>query len=72
MATLSKLHIVFYNSSNSTVRKVHIFNMVLRPRVMYGLETIVMNDGVLNKLSAFQLKCQRKIIKKQPKQPPPM
>ena len=30
---------------------------------MYGLETIVMNPRVQNKLDTFQLKCLRKILK---------
>ena len=60
MATLSKLHVFFYNSENTPVRKVQVFNLVIRSKVMYGLETIVMNDGVLSKLNAFQLKCLRK------------
>ena len=63
MATLSKLHMFFYNSDNTPSRKVQIFNMVIRSKLMYGLETIVMNERVEKSLNIFQLKCIRKIFK---------
>ena len=34
MATLSKLHILFYNSDNTPSPKVQIFNMVIRSKLM--------------------------------------
>ena len=62
MTSLNKLHIYFYNSDNTTTRKLQMFNAVLRAKMMYGLETIVMNTRVLNMLDTFQLKCLRKIL----------
>ena len=58
--TLNKLHIFFYNSDNTILRKVQIFNAVLRSKLLYGLETMVMNTAELNKLDVYQLKCMRK------------
>ena len=63
MVTLQKLHIFFYNSENTTARKIQIFNAVIRAKLMYGLETIVMNAADINTLDTFQLKCLRKILK---------
>ena len=63
MATLSKLHMFFYNSDNIPSRKVQIFNMVIRSKLMYGLETIVMNEPVEKSLNIFQITCIRKILK---------
>ena len=63
MITLQKLHIFFYNSDNTVTRKMQMFNAVMRAKLMYGLETIVMNTRVKHMLDAFQLKCLRKILK---------
>ena len=63
MATLNKLHVYLYNSDNTITRKLQMFNAILRSKVMYGLETIVMNTAVLDRLDVFQLKCLRKILK---------
>ena len=40
-----------------------MFNAVMRAKLMYGLETIVMNTRVKHMLIAFQLKCIRNILK---------
>ena len=37
-----------------------MFNAILRSKLMYGLETVVMNQRVAEKLNTFQLKCFRK------------
>ena len=62
MATFNKLHIFLYSSDNTTERKIQMFNAILRAKVMYGLETLVMNTAIKNKLDVFQLKCMRKIL----------
>ena len=62
MITLNKLHIFFYNSDNTVTRKMQMFNAVIRAKLMYGLETVVMNTRVKGMLDAFQLKCLRKIL----------
>ena len=63
MITLNKLHVFFYNSDNTVQRKMQMFNAIIRAKLMYGLETVVMNTRVKNMLDAFQLKCLRKILK---------
>ena len=63
MITLNKLHIFFYNSDNTVTRKLQMFNAIIRAKLMYGLETVVMNPRVQNMLDTFQLKCLRKIFK---------
>ena len=63
MITLNKLHIFFYNSDNTVTRKMLMFNAVIRAKLMYGLETVVMNPRVRTMLDTFQLKCLRKILK---------
>ena len=42
---------------------MQMFNAVMRAKLMYGLETIVMNTRVKHMLDAFQLKCIRKLLK---------
>ena len=56
MTTLNKLHIFVYDSANSLARKVQVYNAVIRAKLMYGLETIVLNTKVADKLYAFQMK----------------
>ena len=63
MATLHTLHVYFYNSDNSVTRKLQMFNAILRSKVMYGLETLAMNQSIKEKLDTFQLKCLRKILR---------
>ena len=63
MATLNKLHVYFYNSDNTVTRKLQMFNAILRSKVLYGLETLVMNTSVQSKLNTFQLKTLRNILK---------
>ena len=62
MATLQKLHIFFYDSDNTVTRKLQMLNAILRYKVMYGFETIVMNTKVFRKLFTFQIKCRREIL----------
>ena len=39
-----------------------MFDAILRVKVMYGLETLVKNTAIKNKLDVFQVKCMRKIL----------
>ena len=65
MVVLNKLHVFFYTSDNSIARKIQIYNATIRSKLMYGLETVVMNTVVLNRLDTFQFKGLRKILKPQ-------
>ena len=40
MATLSKLHIFFQHADNTIIRKLMMFNAIIRSKLMYGLETL--------------------------------
>ena len=62
MVTLNKLHVFFYTSDNTITRKIQVFNAVIRLKLLYGLETLVMNTAVLSKIDSFQLKGLRKIL----------
>ena len=63
MITMKRLHIFFYSSDCTIAKKLQVFNAVIRSKLMYGLESAIMNQSVLNKLDAFQLKGLRKILK---------
>ena len=63
MVILQQVHLFFYNSENTTARKIHIFNAVRREKIMYGLETIVMNAADIHTLDTSQFKCLRNILK---------
>lgn len=62
MSTVGRLHHFFYNSGNSVRAKLHVYNAVVRAKVMYGLESTSMNTSVLDRLDAFYLKGLRKIL----------
>ena len=63
MITMNRLHIFFRNSNNSVRQKLLVWDAVIRSKLMYGLESTMMNIGVLSKIDAFQLKGLRKILK---------
>ena len=63
--TIKRLHIFFYGSDCSTRRKLQVYSAVIRSKLMYGLETAMMNKSVLSRLDAFQMKGLRKIMKMQ-------
>ena len=63
--TIKRLHIFFYGTDCSTRRKLHVYSAVVRSKLMYGLETAMLNKSVLNRLDAFQMKGLRKIMKMQ-------
>ena len=60
--TLSRLYMFFAHSNNSTRVKVQVYNAVIRSKLTYGLESVVMNKSVMSKLSAFHLRGLRKIL----------
>ena len=63
IATLNRLHVFFYNSDNAVTRQLQMLNAILRSKMMYGLETVVMNTRVLSMFNTFQLKCLRTVLK---------
>jgi len=63
MAVLGRLHIFFRDGDSSFKHKLQVYNAVIRSKLMYGLESIMLNQTVLKELDAFQLKGLRKILK---------
>jgi len=63
MAMLNRLHISFRDGDSSTKRKLQVYNAVIRAKLMYGLESIMLNQSVLKALDAFQLKGLLTILK---------
>ena len=61
---LKRLDIYLRRGYASTKEKLNISNAVLRAKLMYGLESVVMTPSVLNRLDAFQLKGLRKMLGK--------
>ena len=62
MATLMKMQIFFRHGDSTFSEQLNVFNAVLASKLMYGLESVVMNKSVLNRLDTFQLKGLRKIL----------
>ena len=54
----------FWNKTNCTRKwKAMIFNAIIISQLIYGLETLPLNENLVNKLDAFQMKGFRKILK---------
>ena len=59
---LKKMHLFFYGSNCSVRQKLIAYNAVIRSKLMYGLESSMLNTSVLSRLDAFQMKGIRKIM----------
>ena len=54
---------MFWKQGDSSIRqKLHIYDAVIRSKLMYGLESTVLNTSVLKRIDAFQMKGFRKIL----------
>ena len=62
MTLLTKLHLFFKYGDCDPAKKILVWNAVIRSKLMYGLESTVMNKSVLNRLDSFQMKTLRKIL----------
>ena len=52
-----------FRHANSAFRfKILVSDAVIRSKLLYGLETVALNDAIKNKTNAFQLKFLRKIL----------
>ena len=49
-------------AQNSMSWKIQVFQSILRSKLLYGLETIQLNQSELHRLDAFQIKGYRKIL----------
>ena len=59
---VKKLHLFFYHSDCPVRWKLHVFNAIVRSKLMYGLESLQIVDSLLYKLDVFQLKGLRQIL----------
>jgi retron-type reverse transcriptase len=57
-----KLQMFWKNPSCPTKFKLHIYDAVIRSKLVYGLESLHLNAGTLSHLNAFQLKGIRRIL----------
>ena len=62
MTTLTQMHIFFRHGDSSITRKLQVYDAVIASKLMYGLESVVFNDSVADRLDSFQLKGLRKIL----------
>ena len=63
MSIFNRLHL-FWRHSDCTIRlKLEVYDAIIRSKLMYGLESVVLNDTQARRLDTFQLKGLRKILK---------
>ena len=62
--TFKRLSVYFRYGDTSIRERLHIYEAVIRSKLMYGLESTAMNTSVLNRLDAFQMKVLRQVLGK--------
>ena len=62
MTTVTALKTFWNKTSCSRKWKALVYNACVISQLIYGLETIPLTDGLINKLDAFQMKGFRKIV----------
>ena len=62
MTILDRLDQCWKHVSNPTKWKIRVYDAVVRSKLMYGLESVQLNDSLKKKLDVFQLKGLRKIL----------
>ena len=62
MAILKKLDIFWRKADPGIKQKILVYDAVVRAKLVYGLESAVMNESVKHKLDVFQLRGLRKIL----------
>ena len=63
MGTLKKLDEFWHHSDCSKRLKMIVFVTVIRSKLLYGLESVQIQDHLLSQLNTVQLKGLRKILK---------
>lgn len=61
LATLKKLDL-FWNNNNCQKNRLQVFDAVIRSKLVYGLESVMLTKSLLNKLDVLELKGLRKIL----------
>ena len=59
---LQKLQIFWKNPNCPTRFKLQVYDAVVRSKLVYGLDSVQLNTGLLKHLNAFQMKGLRKIL----------
>ena len=59
--TCNRLKLFWTKAQNSISWKIQVFHSILRSKLLYGLETIQLNQSELHRLDAFQIKGYRRI-----------
>ena len=62
MGTWMQLHVYWEATNASNKWKLIIYDAIVRRKLLYGLETVQLTQGILKKLDVFQLKGLRKIL----------
>ena len=60
---LRRRHDFWRHGDSTTKMKWTVYNAVVRSKLMYGLESVGLNQSTLRKLDVFQLKGIRKILR---------
>ena len=63
MTILKKLDIYWSKANPSIKHKLHVYDAIIRSKLLDGLESAAMNTSVKHSLDIFQLKGLRKILK---------
>ena len=63
MAILNKMDPCWKHLENPTKWKLRIYDAVIKTKLLYGLESVQLNDSLKKRLDAFQLKGLRKILR---------
>lgn len=58
----NKLWICFTQSDQSTKFKLLAHTMIIRSKLMYGLESAALTEGVLKKIDTIRIKGLRKVL----------
>ena len=61
--TWKKLEEFWKHSNCSTKFKITVHDAMVRTKLMYGLESLQLNDSIINKIEIFQRKGIRQILK---------
>ena len=62
MCTFKKLDTFWKYTDNPVKLKIIVFNSIIRTKLMYGLESVQINDSLKKYIDTFQLKAYRNIL----------
>lgn len=53
----------FHDSDNATKQKLLVYNVVIRSKLLYGLDTVSPNSAAILSLDEFHMKGIRRVLK---------